>query len=105
MGEYSHSSYLPAGVFARFYICSLSANVPRKAVKRFKTLTLSKGTQDDPTIIQALQNIRNSFSSSTRYGCFSVSRFIGSDGLIRNDAYQRVTMFLDNLDTEPENDP
>lgn len=78
---------------------------PSKAAKRFKTLTLSKGTQDDPTIIQALQNIRNSFSSPTRYGCFSVSRFIGSDGLTRNDAYQRVTMFLDNLDTEPEKDP
>ncbi len=78
---------------------------PIKAAKRFKTLVLSKGSEGDPTILQALRNIQNGFSSPTRYGCFSVSRFIGSDGLIRNDAYQRVTAFLDNLKTEPENDP
>ena len=75
---------------------------PGKAAQRFKSLVRSKGSEGDPTMLQALRNIRNGFSSPTRYGSFSVSRFIGSDGLIRNDAYQRVTAFLDDLETERE---
>lgn len=77
---------------------------PIKAAKRFKTLVRSKGSESDPTILHALRNIQNGFSSPTRYGSFSVSRFIGSDGLIRNDAYQRVAAFMDNLKIEPENE-
>ena len=70
---------------------------PMKAAERFKTSVRSKGSEGEPTIARALRNIRYGFSSPTRYGCFSVSRFMGSDGLIRSDAYQRVTVFLDNL--------
>lgn len=70
---------------------------PVKAAKRFKTLVQSKGTVSDPVILRALRNIRNGFSSPTRYGCFSVSRFTGSNGLIRNDAYQKVSAFLGDL--------
>ena len=74
---------------------------PMKAAERFNTLVQSKGSEGEPAITQALRNIRYGFSSPTRYGCFSVSRFIGSDGLVRSDAYQRVTAFLDNLIKEP----
>jgi len=70
---------------------------PIRAAERFNESIQSKGSKDEPTIARALRNIRYGFSSPSRYGCSSVSRFIGSDGLIRNDAYQRVTTFLDNI--------
>jgi len=71
---------------------------PVRAATRFNVLVQSKGGEGVPTIVRALRNIRYGFSSPTRYGCVSVSRFIGSDGLIRGDAHQRVTAFLDNLE-------
>lgn len=70
---------------------------PIKASERFKSLIQLKETGDDPVVLRALQNIRNGFSSPTRYGCFSVSRFIGSNGFIRNDAFQKVSTFLGGL--------
>jgi hypothetical protein len=78
---------------------------PVKAAESFKTLIRSKDSGSDPIILQALLNIQNSFSSPNRYGSFSVSRFIGSNGLIRNDAYQKVTAFLEYLRTYLDNEP
>ncbi|OGD53631.1 hypothetical protein A3K81_03310 [Candidatus Bathyarchaeota archaeon RBG_13_60_20] len=73
---------------------------PMRAAEQFNTLVRSKGSEGEPTIARALRNIQYGFSSPSRYGCFSVSRFIGSDGLIRSDAHQRVTAFMDNLTKE-----
>ena len=70
---------------------------PMRAAERFNALIQLKGSEDDPTIVRALRNIRYGFSSPTRYGCFSVSRFVGSDGSVRSDAYQRVMAFLEGL--------
>ncbi len=67
---------------------------PRTAARAFKQSMRASESRSRPTTLESLDNIRNAFSSATRYGCVAVSRFVGSNGRIRTDAYQRVSTFL-----------
>jgi len=85
-----------------YAVAGFHTGSPVTAAKRFNTLSGARHSEGNPIILQALRNIQNGFSSPTRYGSVSVARFIGSDGLIRNDAYQRVTAFIENLEINLE---
>lgn len=69
---------------------------PLKAAERFYELV--GGDSDSPVVLQGLRNIGGGFFSPTRYGCVSAARFLGSDGVTRNDVYVRVNSFLDALE-------
>lgn len=79
-----------------YSVAGFHAGSPLEAARAFKRL-IGEGS---PTISRAMMNIRNSFESPSRYGCVSVARFMGSNGSIRNDAYQRVTTFIDYIGTQ-----
>ncbi|MDG6939880.1 MAG: hypothetical protein JRN39_05725 [Nitrososphaerota archaeon] len=70
---------------------------PERASDEFKRIISSSGQSKNAVMEEAVGNIRNGFSFPTRYGCFAVARFMGSDGEIRNDAYQRVSSFVKNV--------
>ena len=81
-----------------YAVAGFHAGSPEKAAYVFKKLTASKGRSSRPVVSEALRNIRAGFASPTRYGCVATARFIGSNGLVQNDAYQRVSTFYSNLD-------
>ncbi|MEM2906123.1 MAG: nucleotidyl transferase AbiEii/AbiGii toxin family protein [Candidatus Bathyarchaeia archaeon] len=79
-----------------YTVAGFHGGSPIEAARVFKETVRSRG-RSNPVISEALANIRGGFASPTRYGCFAVARFIGSDGSIRLDAYERVTAFLESL--------
>lgn len=81
-----------------FAVAGFHAGSPTHAAEVFTHLIQSKNQSENSIILEALRNIRSGFSSPTRYGCFATARFIGSNGTVRNDAYQRVTTFIERLD-------
>ena len=74
---------------------------PEGAAKAYRRiLRKSHSSRYRPVVSESLGNIRNAFGSSTRYGCVAVSRFIGSNGRTRTDAFQRVSTFLQSIGSE-----
>jgi len=55
------------------------------------------GDVNKPVVQSALRNIKYAFGSPSRYGCVSVARFMTAGEDIRNDAYQRISAFFNNL--------
>jgi hypothetical protein len=82
-----------------YSVAGFHAGSPVEAARAFKRLTRAGHGEGTPTISRAMRIIRNGFMSTSRYGCVSVARFMGSNGSVRNDAHQRVTTFIDNLNT------
>jgi len=85
-----------------YSVAGFHTGSPITAAQRFNDLIRARQNGDNPIILQALKNIQNGFSSPTRYGSVSVARFIGSGGQIQNDAFQRVTAFMEDLDINLE---
>lgn len=79
-----------------YAITGFSGGSPIDAAQEFMELIHSRNCESDPVINQALNIIRNGFSSPTRYGCVSAARFIGSNGQTQNEIYQRVSAFIEN---------
>jgi hypothetical protein len=85
-----------------YSVAGFHTGSPITAARRFNILIGTRRNEDNPTILQALRNIHYGFSSPTRYGCVSVARFLGSDGPVQNDTYQRITAFIEDLDINLE---
>jgi hypothetical protein len=82
-----------------YAVAGFYAGSPVEAARNYNKLIKKGHSEGNPTIFRALRNIRNGFSSPTRYGSVSVARFMGSNGLMRNEAHQRVTTFIENINT------
>lgn len=81
-----------------YTVAGFHAGSPVRAADVFSHLIQTKNQNKNSIILEALRNIRNGFASLARYGCFATARFIGSNGAVRNDAYQRVTTFIESLE-------
>jgi len=83
-----------------YAVAGFHAGSPIQAAGVFNRLIQSRAQSINPVMLEALRNIRGGFASPTRYGCVATARFIGSNGTVRNDAYQRVTTFYESLDLQ-----
>lgn len=76
---------------------------PDKAALAFKDSIIKSSNKGqlnhDMSINDALRNIESAFATPSRFGCFYVSRFIGSNGQTQNDANQRAMAFLKQVRT------
>jgi hypothetical protein len=82
-----------------YSVAGFTGGSPEKAAETYSKLLNSKKPLNREFINSSMNNIEQAFSSPSRYGSFAVSRFIGTNGSIRTDAYQRVTTFLENIST------
>ena len=83
-----------------YAVAGFHGGSPLKAAEAFRRIISARGGSSNSVIQEALRNIKGGFSHPASYGCAAVARFIGSDGMLSNDAHQRVTGFLDEVSRE-----
>ena len=83
-----------------YAVAGFHGGSPTQAGGVFKRLIQSRSQSANPVILEALRNIKGGFASPMRYGCFATARFIGSNGVVRNDVYQRVTTFIEGINLQ-----
>jgi hypothetical protein len=73
---------------------------PKKAAETFSGTLKQRGTKiQHPLISSSLSIIKRSFEKATSVGPFMVSQFIG-DRSLETDSYERVSAFIELLETE-----